>query len=109
MNGSRVLPFDQTEDGGAGDMVAEAVGSLERDFHETLVVTLRLRRDRTGEPEGIVGVRGNPEANREVLHHCLRTRPLGEEPHAQPIRGEDVHENVGRSLLVGEVAVVVHR
>ena len=49
------------------------------------------------------------EADREPLDHRVGPGPVGEEAAAVAGVGEDVHEDVGRALLVRVVAVVVHR
>ena len=51
---------EQAEHRGAGDVVAEAVGALERDLDEVLVVRLGLAGHAAGEAQRIVGKAGTP-------------------------------------------------
>ena len=67
-----------------------------------------LAGDRTGDRHRVAGVvrRAEPDAHR--LEQRVRPRPVGDVPADEPVRGEDVHEDVGRAALLRETWVVVH-
>src|ERR1700756_5418040 len=69
---------EQAEDRGAGHVVAEAVGALERHFDEVLSRRRPLRgpslaRHTAGEAQGVVGKARHAQANREILDHRFGT------------------------------------
>ena len=96
---------EQAERRRARHVVAEAVAALELDLDEPLAVgALGLAGDAAGERQRIVRERGHAEPDRQLRHHRFGPGPVGEEPDAQPVGGEDVHEDVGRALLLRELA-----
>src|ERR1700735_3147494 len=83
-------------DGGAGDVIAEVVGRLEGHLDEVLAAgSLDLAGDAAGETQRVVRKRRHAKANRQLGDHCLGPGPVGQEPHAVAVGGQDVHEQGG--------------
>src|ERR1700761_4655858 len=76
-------PVEQAYDGGAGDVIAEAVGRLEGDFDEVLAAgSFGFAGDASGETQRVVRKRWHAKANRQLSDHCLGPGPVGQETHA---------------------------
>ena len=67
------------------------------------------RGDRAGVGQRVAGEHRARRGGSRAADHRVGPGPVGEEPAAVAGVGEDVHEDVGRALLVRVVAVVVHR
>ncbi len=64
--------------------------------------------DPAGEDHRVAGVVGHAQAHRHLAQAGRGAGPVGDVAPDQSVGGEDVHEDVGRALLLGQFVVVVH-
>ncbi len=86
-------------------MTAEAVGARDSDLGEAFVATYGVND--SGQDEGVVGVCGHPEPDRQPPEYGVGAEAVGEVAADEALGGEDVHEDVRRSLGAGRLGVVV--
>src|SRR5262245_222634 len=94
----------QLERDGAGHVVADLVRAPDLDLDDSLV----LPRDLPRHCHGVAGVVGGAEPDLHALEDGVGTGPVGDEAADEPVRGEDVHEDVGRAALLRQPGIVVH-
>ena len=73
-----------------------------------VVAQRALVRHRAGQRHGAARVVRRAEPDVDLRHPAARPRPVGDVATHQPVRGQDVHEDVLRAPLLGQHGIVVH-
>src|SRR5262245_782677 len=94
----------QLERDGAGHVVADLVRAPDLDLDDAVVLPADLPRHR----HGVARVVGGAEPDPHALEDGVGTGPIGDEAADEPVRGEDVHEDVGRAALLRQPGIMVH-
>ena len=104
-------PHRERDDDRPRHVVAQAVGAADADRHPA-PVTLGLRTTFVGhrarEGHRVVGVVGGTETDRNLAQEPAGSRPVRDEAPDEPVGREDVHEDVLRAALAGQLGVVVN-
>src|SRR5438309_1215328 len=97
------LPTCQLESDGSDHVVAHAVGAPDLDLDVAVGPGAHPARH----AHGVARVVGRPEADGDLLEHGVGPGPVGDETPDPAVGREDVHEDVLRATLAGQLGVVM--